>query len=269
MPAILCPFLTRLWARYTTALRERPLQTKMVQSGVLFISADLIAQIGIEGKSLCKTGLDDGEEVYDISRVGRMTFYGTVVFAPLAHLWLNRLEKVKLSNRLTTTLAKVCLDVSIWGPFVAFMFPTALGLLEGRSFNEISEKVAMLWFPTWQKAVCVFAPTQILNFAVVPPQHRLLVLQSVGMCWNIFLSWQNNENNKLLAAATAKLEKARAHAMQVEAENVDGDEHIRDVEMVSKDIEEAEESVRRAEEERTKTKREGGEMGIGVRMSWS
>lgn len=60
-------------------------------------------------------------------------------------------------------------------------------------------------------------------------QHRLLALQSVGMCelglptveegvaltaamtgWNIFLSWSNTRNNRRLAEAAALLEKAEA-----------------------------------------------------------
>ena len=78
------------------------------------------------------------------------------------------------------------------------VFPSSLGLLEGKTIPEVERKVKHVrfadllngnvtsddqsWFPTWQKAVTVFGPTQIINLTLVPPQHRLLVLQSVGLC---------------------------------------------------------------------------------------
>lgn len=122
------------------------------------------------------------------------------------------------------------------------------------------------WFPTWQKAVCVFGPTQILNFTLVPAQHRLLFVQSVGMCWNIFLSWQNNRNNKVLAAATLKLAEARVHALEIENE-----EHPEEmeVEQAEKEVEKAQAAVKRAEEKKERMRKEGGEAGVGVRMGWS
>jgi hypothetical protein len=78
--------------------------------------------------------------------------------------------------------------------------------------------------------MCVFAPTQLINFAFVPPHLRMLALQSVGLCkssspssrlfliidqadqegWNIFLSWSNNINNRQLALAAAALAQAES-----------------------------------------------------------
>ncbi|ODN84976.1 hypothetical protein L202_00821 [Cryptococcus amylolentus CBS 6039] len=261
------PFFARLWSGYTTALRERPLRTKMIQSGVLFITADLVAQMGIEGRSMRKAIMgEQGEEIYDPLRTARITTYGSIVFAPLAHAWLSQLEKVNLSNKVTTLATKVTLDCLVWSPCVTFMFPTSLGLLEGKSIEEVRQKVAMGWFPTWQKAVCVFGPTQILNFTLIPPQHRLLAVQSVGMCWNTFLSWQNNRNNKILAQATAHLAEARLHAAEVEGEKTHKEGEVEEAE---RDVEEAREAVRKAQEKKDKMKKEGGALGVGTRMGWS
>lgn len=67
MSTIARPITSRLWNRYTTALRERPLRTKMIQSGVLFIAADIVAQFGIEGKSLRSAiSGEEGDEVYEV-----------------------------------------------------------------------------------------------------------------------------------------------------------------------------------------------------------
>jgi protein Mpv17 len=57
--------LGRLWGRYLVALRERPIRTKMITSGGLYVVGDWIAQFGIEGRSL--SPVDDEVERYDVS----------------------------------------------------------------------------------------------------------------------------------------------------------------------------------------------------------
>ncbi|OCF38031.1 hypothetical protein I317_04814 [Kwoniella heveanensis CBS 569] len=280
MSAIPRPHLfTRLWAAYTSALARRPLRTKMIQSGVLYISADLVAQVGIEGKSLGRAVMgEDGEGAYDPVRTARLTLYGSAIFAPLAHVWLGTIERIKMASRIKTLATKVALDCGLWSPFVTFMFPTCLGLLEGKSIEEVRKKVAYGWFPTWQKAVCVFGPTQIINFTFVPPQHRLLTVQSVALGWNVFLSWQNNRNNKTLALAEMRLAEAQAHMVQVQHEHGHGHGDHQGVMAIElseeevrsrKELQDAERAVEKAEQRKEGLKKEGGEMGVGVKMAWS
>ncbi|WRT70143.1 uncharacterized protein IL334_007137 [Kwoniella shivajii] len=262
---------SRLWAGYTSALRAKPLRTKMIQSGVLFISADLVAQLGIEGRSIRRAfDGEEGDGIYDPTRTARLSIYGSAIFAPLAHVWLGTVERVKMSSKMTTLATKLALDTCLWSPFVTFMFPTCLGLLEGKSVEEVRRKVAHGWFPTWQKAVCVFGPTQVINFTLIPLQHRLLTLQSVGLCWNIFLSWQNNKTNKLLAAAQLQLDKAEEHLLEVKANVLHGDEEDKKEEIRSKkEVETAQKTVIDAEKKKAGLKEQGGEIGVGTKMAWS
>lgn len=46
----LTAYPAHLWRVYNTALREKPLRTRMISSGVLYIIGDHVAQIGIEDK---------------------------------------------------------------------------------------------------------------------------------------------------------------------------------------------------------------------------
>jgi hypothetical protein len=69
-PAVRSALPVRLWHRYTTALRETPIRTRMISSGVLYVVGDLTAQLGIEDKRLFgSVGLADdvSEEKYDVS----------------------------------------------------------------------------------------------------------------------------------------------------------------------------------------------------------
>lgn len=218
----------------------------MITSGTLYIIGDNVAQFGIEGRSLTPT--EDDRETYDPVRTLRLTVYGSFVFAPLAHNWLGMLERLKLRSKLATFASRLALDLLLWSPFVCALFPSSLGLLEGKTVPEVQRKVKHSWWPTWQKAVMVFGPAQVVNLTLVPPQHRLLLLQSVGLCWNIFLSYQNNMNNMRLAAATDAL--LHAHTEQ---EEIDAMKRIEKLEKKKQDMKE----------------KEGGATAVATRMSWS
>lgn len=102
----------------------------MVTSALLFFAGDSIAQFGIEGRSLPFTsrrdqaaieeeaavtelrqleGVRNGQATgvqgaeddtkWDPYRAARLIFYGGTIFAPLAHNWLNLLQRVQLSTK--------------------------------------------------------------------------------------------------------------------------------------------------------------------------
>ncbi|ORY35797.1 hypothetical protein BCR39DRAFT_555931 [Naematelia encephala] len=235
------------WQRYLVALRERPLRTKMITSGAMYVGGDCVAQFGIEGRRIDRDA--PAKEQWDPVRTIRLTFYGGVIFAPLAHHWIGAVDRIRLSSRVGTLLTRLATDMLIWSPFVCTLFPSSLGFLEGKNLEEVKQKVQMSWFPTYTKALSVFGPTQVINYAFVPVQHRLLLLQGVGLCWNIFLSWQNNLTNHRMAEAALHL----AMASTVEEK------------------EEAREEMREAEKKREEIRgaEGGGEVGVATRLSWS
>lgn len=51
----------RVWAAYLRQLNRRPLRTKMITSGSMFLLGDTVAQFGIEGRRVGATALEDGE----------------------------------------------------------------------------------------------------------------------------------------------------------------------------------------------------------------
>ncbi|EJT52556.1 hypothetical protein A1Q1_03688 [Trichosporon asahii var. asahii CBS 2479] len=264
----------------------------MVTSALLFFAGDSIAQFGIEGRSLpfttkrdpaaieeqaavdelrqhegVRAGLqssggataaavigEDGDDTkWDPYRAARLIFYGGTIFAPLAHNWLNLLQRVQLSTKFRTIATRVFLDQALWGPFVVGLFWSTNGILEGRSPADVYEKVKYAFLPVYSKSVMVFGPTAIISFTFVPLQHRLLVGQTVGLGWNTYISYLNHVNNKKLAAASRELESAHREE--------DGREtHTR--------TDEAERALKVARERREKllSSQGGGSTGVGTRM---
>ena len=117
--------LSRVWAAYLRQLGARPLRTKMITSGCLFLLGDTIAQFGVEGR---KVGVEQPPEEadadvprpWDVSGVyvraddspyaqhecvsvgpveTKLTTDGGVVFAPLAHTWLGVVDKIRYASK--------------------------------------------------------------------------------------------------------------------------------------------------------------------------
>lgn len=53
--------------------------------------------------------------------------------------------------------------------------------MEGKSPEDVHDLVHFAFPGAYAKCVMVFAPTQIVNFTLVPLQHRLFVQQAVGL----------------------------------------------------------------------------------------
>jgi protein Mpv17 len=103
---------SRLWKAYCETLVKHPLRTRMATSGVLFAVGDTISQQGFEHR---RTN-------HDFVRTARMAFYGSCIFAPLANAWFGTLQKVTMSNKAATVIARTGLDIFCWGSFITGVF---------------------------------------------------------------------------------------------------------------------------------------------------
>lgn len=76
---------------------------------------------------------------------------------------------------------KVALDQTIWGPVSCTMFYLIMSTLEGHTAAESVEKLQSSFWSTYLSGGAVFLPTAMLTYSVIPPQHRGLFLQGVGL----------------------------------------------------------------------------------------
>lgn len=220
--------MSRAWAWYNAHLAARPLRTRMITSLTLFTVGDFISQHGIERRSglwpeswsrnrvtndkptashAASTSFKEPSPPsgHDYSRTSRLAFYGCFIFAPLLHTWLGFLDRrVRIPRHPRLTIvARVVADLGLWGPFIVSVFWSSQAVLEGKAWAAVQAKWANAFVPSLSKSILVFGPTQIVNFSIVPAQHRMLVSQCVGLGWNTFLSYSNNRSNHAAAAAAA------------------------------------------------------------------
>ena len=78
--------------------------------------------------------------------------------------------------------------------------------LEGKPELITSEISSKLW-PVMQTNWMMWIPAQVINFALVPLQYRVLVANVVALAFNTYLSWAAHKRDEPEALETGKKEK--------------------------------------------------------------
>ncbi|OJJ29774.1 hypothetical protein ASPWEDRAFT_46531 [Aspergillus wentii DTO 134E9] len=161
---------------YRTQLARRPLLTQCITTASLFIAGDGLAQHVFE----------KNEEPHDFARTARMGVYGGAIFAPIASTWFKFLStNINLSTSLRTGVARMATDQIFFAPIGISIFFASTSAMEGK---DPVEKVKTSLLPTYKMNCMLWPFAQLMNFTVVPMQHRLLFVNVVNLGWSGVLS---------------------------------------------------------------------------------
>jgi len=146
----------------------------------LFSAGDILAQQAVEGR---------GTQGHSYARTARMAAYGGCVFGPAATLWMRALAaKVHTSRRATTIAARVAADQLLFTPANLACFLSYMAWMEGA---DVRARLRDAYVPVLRTNWMVWPLVQTVNFAVVPLEHRVLVVNVVALGWNCYLSYMN------------------------------------------------------------------------------
>ncbi|KAJ7888084.1 hypothetical protein B0H14DRAFT_3081974 [Mycena olivaceomarginata] len=148
---------------YNALLIRRPMAAQCGTAALLFGAGDIIAQQAVERK---------GKE-HDFARTARLTFYGGAMFGPAMTKWYQLLNRIQFQ---TPTKG-----YSLPGAVIVFF--GSMALLEGKP-NDIVPRIGAGYVPTLLRNWAVFVPTQIINFWLVPPHLRFVVVSVVSLFWS-------------------------------------------------------------------------------------
>lgn len=154
----------------------------------LFAVGDSLAQQAVEKRGIAQ---------HDVARTGRMAFYGggnvqpfpyklplltvVAVFGPLATKWFQVLQRrINLPSAQRTVVGRVAADQLLFAPTMIGVFLSSMSVLEGGS---LSEKLERSYWPALKANWTVWPFLQLVNFALVPLQFRVLTVNvlNIGM----------------------------------------------------------------------------------------
>ncbi|KAA8645370.1 hypothetical protein EYZ11_000429 [Aspergillus tanneri] len=166
---------------YQTKLAKQPILTASVTSAILFGSGDVLAQQLVDRRGL---------EKHDMARTGRMALYGGAIFGPAATTWYGILQRhVVLKGTKSTIVARVVADQCLFTPTHLTCFLTSMAIMEG---SDPVEKWRNSFFASYKANLAIWPLVQGVNFAIVPLEYRVLVVNLVSLGWNCLLSLINS-----------------------------------------------------------------------------
>lgn len=186
-------------------MSRRPVATNCISAAVLFGVGDILAQTVVPatqtGHHVIETDikriehkLEDTSKNLDWARTTKATIYGGFIFAPLASkFWYPFLNSLRGSTPAKTALKRVAFDQLGFSPLCGIpLYYTCLGIMDGKSSSEIREHLSKNYKTTLFTNWSIWPMVQFLNFRFMPPDYRLLMVNTISIGWNTFLSYMNN-----------------------------------------------------------------------------
>jgi len=189
---------------YQQAFDTRPYLTIAVANGVLSSFADCVAQ----SSQLFIIPRGQKPPKYDLLRTARFFAFG-ILMGPLIGRWNQFLEITfplrapGRSNINPLSLAKrVISDQLFAAPIGIAAFVGAMGLMEGRSNEQIASKYSDIFMPALLTNWKVWPIAQLINFRYMPLAYRVPFSQTCGVFWNLYLSLLNSKEERKQDRAT-------------------------------------------------------------------
>ncbi len=174
-----------IWRAYVNLLHRYPLRMQAANTCLLMGSGDFISQTVIERRTL--------KMDYDFKRTFRFMGLGLCVFGPTMHVWYSFLDRLIKGTRSTMVAKKVFADQAFFLPIYLGGFIVLMSCLRKENVGEIRRKMLRDYKPMLITSYELWPAVQVLNFAVIPNHHRVLVINFVGLLWNTYLSYKSEQ----------------------------------------------------------------------------
>ncbi|XP_019169141.1 PREDICTED: protein SYM1-like [Ipomoea nil] len=164
---------------YLELLKTRPILTKSITCAVIYTAADFSSQI-LSGSSL---------EQYDLVRTLRMAGYGMVILGPSLHYWFNFISMAFPKRDLRSTLTKMAMGQTVFGPIMTAVFFSVNSALQGENGAEILARLKRDVIPTMKSGFMFWPMCDFITFRFIPVHLQPLVSNSFSYIWNVYLTY--------------------------------------------------------------------------------
>ncbi|VFQ68387.1 unnamed protein product [Cuscuta campestris] len=165
---------------YLELLKTRPILTKSLTCAVIYTAADLSSQTLSGALSLGQ---------YDLLRTLRMSGYGMLILGPSLHFWFNFLFRALPKQDLRSTITKMALGQTVYGPIMTVVFFSVNAALQGENGAEILARLKRDFIPTMASGIMYWPICDFVTFRFIPVHLQPLVSNSFSYIWNVYLTY--------------------------------------------------------------------------------
>lgn len=112
-------------------------------------------------------------------------------------VWYGLLNKYIGSSGKTVAMKKVFVDQAIFAPSFLCIILATVGAMQGKNWDNIKRDLQANYFDVLQTNYYIWPWVQLVNFYYVPLQYQVLLVQTVALFWNTYLSWKTNRKRLL------------------------------------------------------------------------
>jgi len=199
----------KAFAKYNRQLEVRPVLTKAITSGVLFGTADILAQ-----SVAIVTAPKETRRHYDTKRIAYHVAFGTCFIGPFGHYHFQLLEKTSrmiwtcpVAHASQAWMYKVAMAQFVyWSWFQNMSYLTFMSLCDGKNVEEAKEVMQNKIMGVQKMNWVFWIPVASVCFKCIPVPLQLTYTLSMNMLWSSFLSWYNNQATIPVETARIQLE---------------------------------------------------------------
>mmetsp|Transcript_27258 Transcript_27258/g.56823 ORF Transcript_27258/g.56823 Transcript_27258/m.56823 type:complete len:266 (-) Transcript_27258:249-1046(-) len=206
---------------YVSKLDTHPLTTKIITSGLISGSGDLLCQYLTSKRSSSDDESNNDIEKYqpfNWMRTLRFTILGSFLVAPTVHAWYGFLMSSIPGSGVVAIAKRLFCDQGLFAPLFLPTFLSCLTVLEhvtpdgsddennnnthvsddddsdlfsritARLVNDVPDALVVGW--------SMWIPSMGFMFAFVPGKFQVLFSNGVGFVWNAYLSWKTHEGEE-------------------------------------------------------------------------
>lgn len=116
---------------------------------------------------------------------------------PALRVWYEVLNRHIGSAGKGVAIRKVFIDQFIFAPSFLVMILVTVGAMQGKSWDNIKVDLSSNYLDVLKTNYFIWPWVQLVNFYYVPLQYQVLLVQSVALFWNTYLSWKTNRRKVL------------------------------------------------------------------------
>ncbi|CAI8604838.1 unnamed protein product [Vicia faba] len=164
---------------YLGMIKSHPILTKSITSALIYTAADLSSQT-IEWQP---------SKSYDFVRTLRMAGYGMIILGPTLHFWFNFMSKLFPKRDLFSTLKKMVMGQTLYGPAMTVIFFSSNAGVQGENGKEIVARLKRDLLPTLLNGVMYWPICDFITFRFIPVHLQPLVSNSFAYLWTIYMTY--------------------------------------------------------------------------------
>ncbi|CAH8361912.1 unnamed protein product [Eruca vesicaria subsp. sativa] len=170
---------------YLGMVKSRPVLTKGTTSSLIYIAADLSSQTITMKRT--------SSESYDLVRTARMGAYGLFILGPVQHQWFGFMSRLFPKQDFITTLKKMAMGQTVYGPIIMTIFLSFNGLLQGEGGSDIVARLKRDLLPVMLNCVMYWPVCDFITFKFFPVHLQPLVSNSFSYVWSIYMTYMGSK----------------------------------------------------------------------------